>query len=105
MLLIVISFIGLCVFSLSDPVYIGDVIGTPKVAHNVTYENYSGKYTTLEYTYRDKEGIVFNRFIKFKSREDFEESTLQKGEKTNAETFNKYLGLLYGYTLCWSQVE
>ena len=75
MLLIVISFIGLCVFSLSDPVYIGDVIGTTKVAHNVTYENYSGKYTTLEYTYRDKEGIVFNRFIKFKSKEDFEEST------------------------------
>ena len=36
MLLIVISFIGLCVFSSSDPVYIGDVIGTPKVAHNVT---------------------------------------------------------------------
>ena len=31
--------------------------------------------------------------------------TIQKGEKTNAETFNKYLGLLYGYTLCWSQVE
>lgn len=31
--------------------------------------------------------------------------TLQKGEKTNAETFNKYLGLLYGYTLCWSQIE
>ena len=31
--------------------------------------------------------------------------TLQKGEKTNAETFNKHLGLLYGYTLCWSQVE
>ena len=75
MLLIVISFIGLCVFSLSDPVYIGDVIGTPKVAHNVTYENYSGKYTTLEYTYRDKEGIVFNKFVKFKSREDFEKST------------------------------
>ena len=74
MLLIVISFIGLCVFSLSDPVYIGDVIGTPKVAYDVTYENYSGKYTTLEYTYKDKEGIVFNKFIRFKSREDFEKS-------------------------------
>lgn len=74
-LLIIISFVGLCVFSCSDPVYIGDVIGTPKVAHNVTYEHYSGKYTTLEYTYRNKEGIVFNRFVRFVSREDFEEST------------------------------
>ena len=31
--------------------------------------------------------------------------TLQKGEKANAETFNKHLGLLYGYALCWSQSE
>ena len=30
---------------------------------------------------------------------------LKEGEKANKETFDKHLGLLYGYTLCWSQIE
>ena len=73
-ILIVASFVCAVVFIASDPICVGDVIGTPKVEHNVTYMGYSGKYTTLTYTYKNKEEIVFNKCERFIDEEAFESS-------------------------------